>query len=106
MKNKWKIAFWICFILLIGSVLLGVYSIVDQGVTITYMKEGYSDTEADLETLIEIIETTGKAKNEIKKVLTNHQLYEFMNFDSDTIGLERINLIFNNDSLRSIEKQW
>lgn len=31
--------------------LFGLYSILDQTVTITYMREGYSDTEADLESV-------------------------------------------------------
>jgi nitrogen regulatory protein PII-like uncharacterized protein len=106
MKNKWKIAFWICLFLLVTIGVFGLYSIIDQGVTTTYIKEGYSDTEADLETLIEIIEKTDQTKVEIENVLKSHRLREFMNFKTDTIGLERVSLIFENDSLKKIEKQW
>lgn len=106
MKNKWKISFWVCFILLVATGLFGFYSIIDQGVTITYMKEGYSDTEADLETITSIISQTNQTKLEVEKLLKTHRLYEYMDFSSDTVGLERVILIFDNDSLKSIEKQW
>ena len=106
MRNKWKIAFWFCLLLFIITGVIGLYSIIDQGVTITYMRDGYSDTEADLETLIEIIEKTDQTKNGIKNILKKHRLYEFMDFDNDTISLERVNLIFENDSLKKIVKQW
>ena len=99
-------AFWICFVVLITTGLFGFYQVIDQGVTITYMREGYSETENDLETLIELVNTTDLSKNEIKVKLKNHRLNEFMDFGTDTIGLERILLIFRNDSLRKIEKEW
>ena len=56
--NKWKIAFWVCFTVLLIVIAYGVYSIVEQAVTLTYQKEGYADTENDLENLIEIIKKT------------------------------------------------
>ena len=46
-----------------------------------------------------------ETKNEIEKLLKSHRLYEYMDFGSDTVGLERVILIFDNDSLKSIEKQ-
>ena len=46
--NKWKIAFWCCLTLLVSVTVFSVYSIIDQGVTLTYQKEGYTDTENDL----------------------------------------------------------
>jgi hypothetical protein len=53
--NKWKVAFWVCFTTLILVLALGLYSIIDQGVTLTYMKDGYKDTENDLAILTKII---------------------------------------------------
>jgi len=106
MKNKWKIAFWISLLLLVTTAAIGLYSVVDQAVTLTYMKEGYSDTEADLETLIQIIEQTDQSKQGIEILLKDHRLFEYMDFKTDTVGLERILLIFSNDSLKSVEKQW
>ena len=105
-KNKWRLAFWICFVVLIAIGLFGFYQIVDQGVTITYMKEGYTDTEDDLETIIELVNTTDLTKNEIRVKLKKHKLNEFMDFKTDTIGLERVLLIFENDRLKKIEKEW
>ena len=32
-------AFWICFAVLITTGLFGFYQVIDQGVTITYMRE-------------------------------------------------------------------
>ena len=104
--NKWKIAFWICLIVLIATGLFGLYSIIDQGVTITYMKEGYTDTEKDLKTLMELINITNLTKSEIEEAVKNHRLYEYMDFTSDTVYLERIELYFKNDSLDKVKMQW
>ncbi|NEV95075.1 hypothetical protein G3567_13100 [Psychroflexus sp. YR1-1] len=106
MRNKWKIAFWICLLLLIVTAVIGLYSVIDQAVTLTYMKEGYSDTESDLESIIQIVGQTDQTKQEIENILKDHRLYEYMDFETDTIGIERVLLIFENDSLKSIEKQW
>ncbi len=38
--NKWKIAFWVCFTSLILVLAFGLYSIIDQVTTLTYLKEG------------------------------------------------------------------
>ena len=45
-------------------------------------------------------------KNEIRVKLKKHKLNEFMDFKTDTIGLERVLLIFENDRLEKIEKEW
>jgi hypothetical protein len=105
-KNKWKLAFWISFVLLLLVSGFGLYSIIDQGVTITYMKEGYTSTENDLNTLIQIVNSNKTSKKEIKDELTGHKFYDSMDFKRDTISLERVELIFNNDTLQQIIKQW
>lgn len=105
-KNKWKVAFWICFVLLVSVSVFTIYSIIDQGVTITYMKEGYTSTENDLNTLIQIVNSNDLSKKEIKVELTGHRFYDSMEFDKDTVALERVDLIFNNDTLHQIIKQW
>jgi len=45
-------------------------------------------------------------KSEIETKLKIHRFFEFMDFNQDTILLERISLIFESDTLRKIEKQW
>lgn len=52
--NKWKIAFWCCLVVLIFIGTLSLYMIMDQSVTLTYQKEGYTNTENDLNLIIEL----------------------------------------------------
>lgn len=104
--NKWKIGFWISTALLLISVIVAAYVLVDQSVTIMYMRDGYEGTENDLKSLTELINDTDLSKNQIEKSLEDHRLKEFMDFKSDTIGLERIQLIFKNGQLERIENQW
>ncbi len=104
--NKWKIGFWISTALLIGVTLLGLYSIIDQGVTLTYLRESCDDTEKDMNTLVELINDTDLTKGQIKEKLKTHYLYEFMDFNQNKIHIHRLTLVFNNDRLETIEKQW
>ena len=104
--NKWKIAFWVCLTVLILMTAFGVYSIIDQAVTLTYQKEGYTDTENDLDNLIEIVNKTDLTKTQIQKELKDHRLYEYMDFKTDTISLDRVTLIFKSDKLLKVIKQW
>lgn len=104
--NRWKIAFWTCFTILVVVTIFSLYSIIDQGVTLTYQKEGYTDTENDLDQLIEIINKTDLTKEQIQRELKDHRLFEYMDFKSDTVSLDRVLLIFENEKLKNVEKQW
>lgn len=104
--NKWKIAFWCCLTILVVGGIFSVYSIIDQGVTLTYQKEGYTDTENDLDQLIEIINKTDLTKKQIQTELKNHRLFEYMDFKSDTVSLDKVLLIFENEKLKNLTKQW
>ena len=104
--NKWKIAFWVCLTLLLLVTAFSTYCIIDQGVTLTYMKEGYTDTENDLDNISKIINETDFSKNQIKTALKQHHLFEYMEFDKDTVSLDRVTLIFKNDKLFKVIKQW
>jgi hypothetical protein len=104
--NRWKLGFWICLLLLVGVSLVGAYSILDQGVTLTYLRESCDDTEKDLNTLIELVNHTNLSKEQIIKKLQTHDLAEFMDFRENTIDIHRVTLIFANDRLEKIEKQW
>jgi hypothetical protein len=86
--------------------IFGVYSIVDQSVTLTYQKEAYTNTENDLDKLIEIINKTDLTKSQIQRELKDHRLYEYMDFKNDTISLDRVLLIFNYNKLIKVTKQW
>lgn len=104
--NTWKIAFWCCLTLLIVVIVFSVYSIIDQGVTLTYQKEGCTDTENDLNQLIEIINQTDLTKEQIQTKLKGHRLFEYMDFKTDTVSLDKVLLIFENEKLMNVEKQW
>lgn len=104
--NKWKIAFWCCLTILILVTGFFLYTVIDQGVTLTYQKEGYADTENDLEQIMKIINKTDFSKSQIETELKDHKLYKFMDFQSDTIVLDRVLLIFDNNKLKTVTKQW
>lgn len=104
--NKWKIACWICFVTLLVVVGLSGYAILDQGVTITYMKQSYDDTDKDLDTLIEILNQAEVSKEQVIKLLDKHYLSEFIDFSSDTVTLHRVTVIFKEDKLYHITKSW
>ncbi len=101
--DRWKIAFWICLTLLLLTGISGIYTVLDQGVTLTHLREIHQDTEADLQTLVKLINETDLTKNEIKAELQNHRLREYMNFESNTVSLERTQLVFKNDQLEKLE---
>jgi hypothetical protein len=104
--NKWKISFWSCLAVLIFTATFSIYAIIDQAVTLTYQKEGYTHTENDLDNLIGIINKTNLTKEQIETELKKHKLYEYMDFKSDTISLDRVSLIFENNKLKQVTKQW
>lgn len=104
--NKWKVAFWICFSLLVIVVGSSLHVIIDQSVTLTYQNVGYTDTENDLETVVEIFGNTRMSKTEMETALKAHKYSEYMDFLSDTIHLCRVSLIFENDTLREVAWQW
>lgn len=104
--NRWKLAFWICLSLFVLVTGFSLYSIIDQAVTFTYQKEAFAATESDLDHLLEIINKTNLTRPEINKELKDHRLYEFMDLNSDTISLYRVLLIFENERLMKVAKQW
>jgi hypothetical protein len=104
--NKWKIAFWCCLTLLVTVTVFSAYSFIDQAYTLTYHKVSYQDTEKDLDQLMEIINKTDLSKKQIETELKDRNDFEFMNFKTDTISLNRVLLIFDNDKLKSVTKQW
>ncbi len=70
------------------------------------MRQGYEQTESDLNSLIKA--TKGKLnRNDIEKAIKNHELFEFVDTNSNEINLYR--LTFRLDSLEyldTIELQW
>jgi len=104
--NKWKVAFLCALTLLLIVTLFSAYTIIDQGITLTYQAESNSSTKKDLDQLIQFINTTDLSKAQIKAALKDHSLFEYMDFNSDTISLHRVLLVFENDKLKTVAKQW
>lgn len=82
------------------------YYFLDQSVTLTYMQVGYKDTEDDLDNISKIINETDLSKTQIKNKLTGHHLFRNMEFEKDTVSLEKVTLIFKDDKLFKITKEW
>ena len=72
--------------------VFSVYSTIDQAVTLTYQKEGYTDTENDLENLIGIVNKTDLTKTQIKNELKDHKLYEYMDLTETRFHLTEFHL--------------
>lgn len=102
MKNKWRTAFWTLLTIFILTTVFLLYSILDQGVTITYMREGYKDTEHDLEQVSQIIKD--KLTFEDFKEITDR--YPDLG-DSTSIELNRIKISFGTDKkVSSVTTNW
>lgn len=104
-NNRWKTSFWICLVLLLLTVVVGAYAIVDHSVTLTHLRESHQETEADLQTVIELINETDLTKDEIEVRLQKHRLRENMKFESNTVSLERVQLRFENGRLEKMEME-
>ena len=98
-----RIAFWIYLASTALLFLWKSYVVIDQGVTIAYLEESYADTDADLRTVADRRMTWAcRKKAEVERLLSRHRLYGYMDFETDTIGLEKMVLIFENDTLKAV----
>jgi uncharacterized protein YpmS len=100
--KKWKVAFWCCLTLLVFVTVVSAYLIIDQAYAMTYHKVSYDETQTDFENLIDIVNKSDLTKSQIEKVLKDHNQYEFVEFQKDTVSLNQISLIFRNGKLDSI----
>ncbi|MCC7526407.1 MAG: hypothetical protein IT250_16385 [Chitinophagaceae bacterium] len=102
MRNNWKIAFWTLLLVFIATTGFLLCTVVDQSTTITYMKEGYEDTEFDLEQLA----------SSVKGKLTKSDFSEILKRYPDSaelrpLGLNRIKITFDKDNkVDSITTNW
>jgi hypothetical protein len=102
MKNKWRTAFWTLLTVFVLTTLFLLYSILHQGVTITYMREGYEYTEHDLEQVSQVIK--GKLTFEDFKEIRDR--YPDLG-DSTSIELNRIKINFGIDKkVSSVTTTW
>lgn len=105
-RNNWKIAFFICYlVLVIGSAFI-LYSDIDQGYTNSYMRQGYAGTEQDLQCLSKIISETDLSQSSIMSLLKKESCFENMSFEGDSIELNRVAIIFDQGKLVKVLKRW
>ena len=103
--NKWKIAFWVCFTVLLIVTAFSIYTSTNQAFSIVRTSESYSKTVDDLNSISKIINETDLTKNQIRNILKDHKLFSYMDFGKDTVSLDRVNLIFNNNRLVKVTNQ-
>ncbi|WP_146083321.1 hypothetical protein [Methylobacter tundripaludum] len=93
--NKWKWAFFISTALLISAVAFLLYAVMDQGVTITYMSQGYGDTEKDLERLAKVFPKDVYSKKDIVYLLRREYPEAFIVERKCTVQLRRLRFEFS-----------
>ena len=78
------------------------YVILDQGTTITYMKEGYEDTESDL------LQLSGAVKGKLTKTDFNDILKRYPDSaELKVLDLNRIRIKFDkNNKVDTIISNW
>ena len=100
----WKIAFGITLLLLILVSVIGVYSVVDQAVTLDYQGQGYAGTEQDMFALAELLRDSEQEIAEVEEKLKGMgDEIRYIRI-GDTIYLNRLELNFANGKLLQIEK--
>ncbi|MET0123393.1 MAG: hypothetical protein ABW124_20335 [Candidatus Thiodiazotropha sp. 6PLUC9] len=69
LHNKWKWAFLTSVALSFVAIVFLLYAVIDQGVTITYMSQGYSDSEKDLQRLAAVFPKEAYSKKDLVYLL-------------------------------------
>ena len=105
LKGALIIAVCLLFISIIGNIYM-VYVNIDQGYSLSYLHDGYTNTENDLQEVIDLYNNRAYTKEEIHEALKDHSFYEVLDFGKDTIELERVYLIFEHDQLQKVQKAW
>lgn len=101
MKNKWKIAFIALMLVFLTSSSFFVYAIIDQAYSITYLREGYQDTEHDLEQISRVIE--GRLTRKDFSVIDDR----YVSKDSACLELNRIKILFGEDQrVQRVSTNW
>lgn len=67
--NYWKIAFFALLIVSMTIILFLMYGMLDQGITLTYQREGYSDTKDDLDLLVGVFNELKIQREEVAPVV-------------------------------------
>ena len=105
MKNnstKWKWAFFISITVCLAVIVFMAYGLLDQGITITYMSDGYERTEKDLDHLAGIF-PKNYDKKDILYLLRKNNPDAFIVEDKCTVQLNGLRFEFDqNGKLKNI----
>ncbi|WP_157487998.1 hypothetical protein [Dyadobacter crusticola] len=93
------------FVMLLGVGLICfflIYVIINQAVSISYLRAGLESTEKSLNLVIKLVNSTDLTKDQIIKILETDTLLSGNRIFGDTIEIDEVDLIFQNNRLKSI----
>lgn len=93
--NKWKWAFFVSTATLLTICAFLLYVVIDQSVTITYMSQGYDDTEKDLERLAATFPKDTYTKKDVVYVLRQENPDAFIVEGECTVQLRGLRFEFS-----------
>ena len=94
--RKWKIAFFTALVITLPTITLLGYGFVNEAVTISYMSEGYKDTEKALNRLGEIFPHDAYTKKDILVLLRRNNPDAFIVETKCNISLGHLRFDFDN----------
>ena len=96
-NKKWKFVFFLLAGISIIVVLFLGYAVLDQSVTITYMSQGYEDTEEDLNRLATLFPKEPYSKKDIVYILRKTYPEALIIEDDCTVKLRGLRFEFNKE---------
>lgn len=100
--NKWKVAFWISFTIIIIILSCGFFYFFKTEVSIGFIKSNVESYKNDLRITTTIINKELKTKKQIEDEFQINGYSPFFNENGDTCSMLRTNYIFKNDTLIKI----
>lgn len=91
-KNKWKIAFWSLFALLIVIVSAGVYVIIDQGYSYTYLSDDDERANSDLDVIKGVL-VRNVTKADFPKYLFKDSITDYLALQKTAIYFDSCGLV-------------
>ncbi|MHB8131666.1 MAG: Imm58 family immunity protein [Mobilitalea sp.] len=103
--NKWKIAFFCCLVLFIASSAFFIYSVIDQGVSYTYLKVSYDEQVEANKVLGNLIVKGGQkySQKDILYLLRQEYPKAFIVEEKNTISIGANKFEFEKDRLVKVK---
>jgi hypothetical protein len=101
---RWKAACVVTVLLLVGSNLFWIYSMVDFGITYSYQQDALDGYKSNAETLARITQTLAPNLTKEELLALAHQFYADADIvDKDgAIWVAGVGFVFDGDRLRKI----